>query len=177
MPQPDIPQALIAALAERDEKTRIERAARILWLGQHNSLSAMIAGRGEILQMLTEAPDCFVNGHYVAALTLAVAVIEQSLAEWLVSQGHCGHGASLDVMIRAARDKQLLPDDLLDQAARLRAIRNPFAHLKPERHEHRLPNRYQSAAEHPVTIMESDARDAIALMYQIFRRTLSNAVC
>jgi len=165
---------LIEALVHSDEERRTGRAERIRWVSQYDSSTGMIMGEVELMNLLREARECFVDGHYIATLVLATALIEHVIAEELERAGN-GKPASFEQAIKTARRGSLFPEALLAAADRLRILRNPFAHRKPAEHEHTLGNRYISQRRHPRLLLEEDARSAIVAMYGHFKHTLRTA--
>lgn len=162
---------LIAALEYSDCKRRPARAERIRWASQYD-ISEAVIGPVEAMNLLREARECFVEGHYIATLMLATALIEHVILEELVEVGGAKYGTSFERAIRLARDAELFPADLLDSADRLRVVRNPFAHRKPDDHAHTLGNRYVAQKRHPRLVLEEDAKAALVAMYGHFRCAL-----
>lgn len=144
---------LIEVLERSDADRRTGRADRIRW-ASHYDINDAIMGPVEELALLREARECFVEGHYIATLMLATALIEHVISEELVSANAANYGIAFDRAIKLAREKQLFPTELLDIADRLRLLRNPFAHRKPDNHEHTLGNRYMAQQRHPLLIAE-----------------------
>lgn len=163
---------LIGALRRSDSLRRNARADRIEWLSLHTNQPSFIAGRAETLQLLHEAHDTFVDGHFAGTLMIAMAVIEHTLVEDLQLQQLTQGSPTFAQAVSLAREKKLFPPDWLERATRLSHRRNPFAHLKDENHPHSLGARVQSEDRHPRAIMEEDAKDAIELMYGFFNATL-----
>jgi hypothetical protein len=176
MPDPvsDFRSKLIAALVESDDMRRAGRADRIQWLSEYQIHGGMIQGPMDTLAVLGEARDCFVEGHYIAALLLAVAFIEHTIADELIERDFAEYGISFTNSIKVARERDVFPGDMLSRADRLREIRNPFAHRKSPTHQHTFPNRFIQSRSHPRTILEQDAKDALALMYAFFNSTLKD---
>lgn len=165
--------SLIQALEQSDNWRRQERAERIRWASQYQvEFNGMISGSVEVISLLNEARDCFVEGHYIASLILATAVIEHLLSEELVSVGKAKYGLPFDKAIQVARDERLFPAEMLAHADALRVIRNPFAHRKPDGHPHTLGNRYLSQKRHPNLVVREDAQTALIAMYGFFRHAL-----
>ena len=160
---------LIEALEHSDSERRHSRAERIRWAEPYDTPSGLIIGSVEMLSLLREAQACFIEGYYIATLVLATALIEHVISEELVSARFAKYGLSFDRAIKMAREKSLFTDDLLDQADRLRVIRNPFAHRKPDDHVHTLGKRYTTQARHPNLIQEEDAKTAIIAMFGFFK--------
>ncbi|WJJ94248.1 hypothetical protein [Neopusillimonas aromaticivorans] len=122
--------------------------------------------------MMEEARLCFVSGHFIGAILLATSFIEQTLSEELESIVPTQERRTLELMIKSARQHLSLPDDLLDSTDRIRELRNPFTHRKANDHPHSFGTRFLATKEHPVSILEADAKLAMAVMYEWFRRTL-----
>lgn len=170
----DFRSKLIAALVESDDMRRAGRADRIQWLSEHQNHGGLIQGPMDTLAVLHEARDCFVEGHYIAALLMAVAFIEHTIAGELIERDLAKYGISFIDSIKVAGEREVFPGDMLSRADRLREIRNPFAHRKSPTHQHSFGNRFIQSRSHPTTILEQDAKDALALMYAFFNSTLKN---
>lgn len=170
--QANTPDALIQALEWSDDDRRPARAERIRWVAQYDITGSIIMGPVEAMDLLREARECFVEGHYIATLMLATALIEHVISEELVSANKSKYGIPFEKAIRLAREETLFPAELLDSADRLRILRNPFAHRKPDGHEHTLGNRFIAQNRHPRQVVEEDARAALIAMYGHFRHAL-----
>jgi hypothetical protein len=166
---------LIEALVRSDEASRGERAARIRWLSQHIPSVRGFIAPAEATVLMEEARQCFVNGQFVAALMLAASFIEHKLADTLRAYELTSNSPSFASAIQLARSNKLFSIELLDKTDRIRQIRNPFAHRKPDNHEHSLGNRFLSQRVHPQTVIEGDAAIAVQAMYEYFTLTLVRA--
>lgn len=166
--QDSISSKLLAALAQSDEMLRSERADRILWLSEHRISVGMVVGPMDTLAVLNEAHDCFVEGHFIAAILTAVAFIEHTIVDELIDRGLAKYGVSFVDAIKVADENNVFPSDMLQRADQLREIRNPFAHRKNPTHRHSFGNRFRERGVHPKTILEQDAKDSLALMYAFF---------
>lgn len=165
--------SLIQALEQSDNWRRQERAERIRWVSQYQvEFNGMISGSIELISLLNEARDCFVEAHYIASLVLATAVIEHLVSEELVTTGKAKYGLPFEKAIQVAKDEGLFPVEMLAYADTLRVIRNPFAHRKPDEHPHTLGNRYLSQKRHPDLVVREDAQTALIAMYGFFRHAL-----
>lgn len=171
-PTRSVREWLLQALKESDERRRVGRAERIVWLSLHESTPSAYGGRTETMQLLHEARETFVDGHFVAALLLAVFFIEHSLVEELQLHGLASGGVKLDTALSLAREHNLFPEDWLRRLDRLRLLRNPFAHRKNELHEHSMGARFRTLGKHPQKMLQEDAEDALDLMYSFFTATL-----
>ena len=109
-------------------------------------------GEVELMNLLREARECFVDGHYIATLMLATALIEHVIAEELERVGKATPGLPFERAIKLARQESLFPEPLLATADQLRVLRNPFAHRKPIEHAHTLGNRYNALRRHPKSV-------------------------
>lgn len=170
-----IREKLIQALSRSDESTRTGRAERIEWLAQHDSRPAAFFGPMDTLRLLEEARLCFISGHFVAAVMLATSFVEHALADELGELSLIKGKPTLERMIELARGHLGLPSDLLDRADRLRNLRNPFTHRRPDDDQDTFGNRFLSAKAHPDAILEADAKLALGVMYELFQRTLRDA--
>lgn len=163
---------LIDALSRADDSSLDARADRIEWLAQHSSRPGAVMGDLVALHMMEEARLCFVSGHFVGAILLAMSFVEQTLSEELESVAPAQERRTFALMIKSARQYLSLPSDLLDSTDRVRELRNPFTHRKANDHTHSFGTRFLVAKAHPATILEADAKLAMAVMYEWFRRTL-----
>jgi hypothetical protein len=172
------PDKLIEALERFDHERRTARAERIRWIDRYNvTLGGVVAGPMAEMSLLNEARECFINGHYIATLMLATALIEHVITGELIEVSRTKPGKDVPFIqaIRLARDSALFPDMLLDDADRLRVLRNPFAHRKADDHEHSLGNRFMAQQRHPDQVLEEDARTAVVAMYGHFKHVLNRA--
>ncbi|WP_312307046.1 hypothetical protein [Pulveribacter sp.] len=175
MPIPATLENLTAALAWSDELSRAARVERIEWLAQHYFHPGAVMGELALLHMLEEARLCFVSGHFVGALLLATSFIEQTLSEELENLVSAQERRTFELMIKAGRKHLSLPSDLFDRTDRLRLLRNPFTHRKAPDQPEAFGTRFRAAKAHPATILEADAKLAMEVMYEWFRRTLRSA--
>jgi hypothetical protein len=166
---------LIEALSQSDELVRGERADRIVWLSQHNMSPGIVVGRLEPMNLMQEASDSFVNGHFIACLLLAMAFIEHTVMDELVDASIEKQGSTFVGALVTAKRHKLIDEDLIDRVDTLRQRRNPYAHRKPPGHEYSLGTRLHQENIHPKFILEADAKEALELMYGFFRATLRAA--
>jgi len=163
------------ALRASDDRRRPERIQRIIWLSDHESLPGAIMGRTETLHMLREAREVFVDGHYAAALLLAVSVINHSLIEELQLRGSFQGDPGFQTVLAKSEELRVVPAEWLGPIGQLVSRRHPFVHFKEPDHEHGLGARVMQEKSHPARLLEKDAQDAIVLMYRVFRATLREA--
>ena len=164
------------ALRASDDRRRPERIQRIIWLADHDHLPSAIMGRTETLHLLREAREVFVDGHYAAALLLAISVINHSLIEELQLRKDIQGDPGLQKVLARSKDLRLLPDEWFTSIERLISRRHPFVHFKEPEHEHGLGTRVMKEGAHPARLLEQDARDAITFMFRVFRATLRAVV-
>ncbi len=167
--EPSLKQKLIAALEDADARVREERADRIVWMSGYNQRPGAILGTTEELGVLGEAEAAFREGHFISVILLAQCLIEQELADELIRRGLANYGVRLENALKLARERQLLPDDVISRIDQLRLLRNPFTHLKQPDHPHTLGNRFRTQKIHPGKLLEADAKEAFKLMYEVFR--------
>lgn len=172
---PSLIAELDEALRQYDDQTRSSRVERITWLSQHGSLPPVLMGRTETLHLLQEARAVFINGHFAAALVLAVAVIEHSLVEELQLLGAIAGSPPLGRVLAIAEGAGVLPSEWFPPIRTLVQRRNPFAHLKEPDHKHALGARIVLEGAHPKRLLEEDAKEAAIWMYKVFRATLREA--
>jgi hypothetical protein len=165
---------LVSALEQSDEMRRSERAERIEWLSTHQIPLGVVVGPMDSMAILGEARDCFIEGHYIASLLLCVAFIEHTITDELVEHGLARYGVSFVDAIRLSKDAGLFSPEMLSGADHLREIRNPFTHRKSQDHRHSFGNRFLEERVHPRSIVERDAKDALALMYAFFHCSLKD---
>ena len=164
---------LVEALEQHDLEQRQARAARIEWASEHDvTRLGVISGVPEMMSLMSETRECFVNGHFIATLMLGTAVIEHVIVEELVDRGIGRFRMPLSEALAIARKEQVFPESLLDAADKLRALRNPFAHRRPDDDNDRFSNRYIARKTHPRVVLEEDARVALASMYACVRHVL-----
>ena len=175
MDNPDLRERLIEALSSGDESTRADRADRILWISEHDTRPPAFAGPMDTCRVLQEAHDCFIHGYFVACMMLATSFMEHTLSDELNERGLIKGKPTLERIIEMARDKLDLPHGLLERADDLRVLRNPFVHRRPAEDQSTFGNRFKAARTHPENVLETDAKLAIMVMYQLFGLTLKRA--
>jgi len=168
-------ERLDEALRASDDRRRPERIQRIVWLAEHEHLPSAIMGRTETLHLLREAREVFVDGHYAAALLLAISVINHSLIEELQLRDGVQGDPGLHKVLARSEDLNVLPVEWFAPIRQLVSRRHPFVHFKEPDHEHGLGARVMQEKTHPTRLLEQDARDAIMFMFRVFRATLREA--
>lgn len=168
-------ERLDEALRASEDRRRPERIQRIIWLSDHESLPSAIMGRTETLHLLREAREVFVDGHYTAALLLAISVINHSLIEELQLRSCFQGDPGLRNVLAKSEELLVLPAEWFAPIRQLVSRRHPFVHFKEPDHEHGLGARVMQERTHPARLLERDAQDAIMFMYRVFRATLREA--
>lgn len=166
-------QQLLQTLERIDNGNRNARAERIEWLALHEppSVGAMV-GRSETLQLLSEARAVFIDGHFVATLLIAMSFIEHTIVEELQLLGHIEGSPKFSSVLNTAKEHKVFPQDWIERTKTLSFRRNSFAHLKEPSNSHGLGERIMIEQRHPKLILESDAKDAIDLLFNFFVATL-----
>lgn len=155
-------------LQRLDNATRKERAVRLSWVKKTIPSGLLMSGPYQTMLVFTEAKDCYIAGHLIAALVLAVAFIEHWMCGFIAARGFEAEAKKgLAACTECARRNQLLPEAALKKLDRIRMVRNPFIHLKPFDHEHVISRRMLTTKTAPEKLMDEDTREAIALMYTI----------
>lgn len=115
----------------------------------------------------------FINGAFIATIMLAQAFIERRLQDYMEARGLAKQARrGLKAIVQYFRQNHLLNELLLDKIDRLRQTRNPFSHLKPIDHPYTMAQRIFLEMKQPEEILETEAKEAIALMYTIFMAKL-----
>jgi len=127
-------------------------------------------GSVEVIHLLQEARNCFVEGQYIATLILATSVIEHLIIEeFLDKKVAFDSKINFKQTIAKAREEELFNSELLDGADKLRLIRNPYAHRQIKDASNTLGSRFVENNSHPISIVEADAKEALIVMYGHFR--------
>jgi hypothetical protein len=162
---------LLRALAESDERRRLGRAERIHWVSALCPKTGAVFGPLDTMTILNEARECFIEGHYIASVLLAMAFVEHTVMDELSESGS-GRPGTFSLALDAAAKKQLFTDELLSRTRNLSLIRNAFTHRKPSDNPDSFGYRFQARGVHPARILEEDAKQFLALMYEYFRCAL-----
>ena len=126
----------------------------------------------DTLGLLREARETFVDGHHIATLLLAISFIEHTIAEELQLRSITKDSLIFQNALKAAAEHKVFPQEWIERTEKLRLLRNPFAHLKDLKHEHTIGSRYRKKQVHPATLLETDAKESLELMYKYFAATL-----
>lgn len=173
---PQIIQELEAALRASNDRRRAGQMQRIIWLSEYDRLPDIIMGRTETLHILREAREVFVDGHFAAALLLAISVINHSLVDELQLRNSIKkNDPGFEAVLKKSEELAVLPSDWFGPLRLLAARRHPFVHFKDPKHEHALGARVRLEQRHPARLLQDDAEVAVMYMYRVFRATLREA--
>ncbi len=92
--------------------------------------------------------------------------------EELVIRKDLGPRKTFAQAIQSSRAAGFLNHELLDRADQLRKVRNPLGHYRDEEDPETIVNRFRKAEQHPIVVLEEDARQAVELVYEVFFGTL-----
>lgn len=144
------------------------RAARVRWLATKLPRGRTYIMPPESFYVFEEAKCSFIYGCFVATTILSAAFIEHWLADHLVSAGYRKDArGGLAAMLRCCEENDLLNQAILNRIERLRAVRNPFVHLKAFNDPHAIGQRTLRERADPVSVMEEDAKAALITMYAV----------
>lgn len=176
MPESVDDSALLAAmraLERSDKQVREARASRALWMSAHIQVpSALAWDSSETPWVFQEARDCFVNGHFLAVLLLSMAFIEHTVMDELQQRSLATKRVGFSDALKLAREHHLFLPHMLEKAGELGLIRNAVAHRKPLDCPDSLTRRIQALKQHPVSLLEADAKEALLLMFAFFTAAL-----
>lgn len=175
IPSTEVREKLIASLAQSDERRRVGRADRIIWVSQYQPSFSWVVGTVEVLTLLSEAHDCYVAGHFTATVLVATAFIEHTVSSALLAKGYVKKSPAFSKAIEVAREHSMYTPELLVRCDALRQIRNPLAHRRPNDDPNTLGNRYMTQGAHPQQVLEADAQEALKLMYAFFSKLPTQA--
>ena len=157
-----------AALERHELRSVPERAERLRWLSSVIPQNVGYMMPLESARVFQEARECFVYGQFVGSMVLAASFVEHWLSALLQNRGEQKTAANgLAAIIDYCREHELLPPVICDKVDSLRKKRNPFVHLKSFDHPHGLGQRMLQERTHPLTILETDAKDALVAMYSV----------
>lgn len=174
-PSDELLARAMSTVERNDLQLREGRARRMLWVSGLPSAPGMVMGRFEQLHLVDEAKWCYIDGRNAATVMISYAVIEHSLDE--IAEAFIGTRSSKkgQTSIDVCREASLLDNDLLDQADRVREVRNALGHYKPEANPHRAVNRSRDKNISPQVMLQEDAKDALKVAMSMFVATLRPA--
>jgi hypothetical protein len=163
----DFRSKVLRALLESDAMRRDRRADRMIWLSGHVPSFGVMAGPMDTLRLIEEARTTYLDGHFIAAVLTALALIERLIIGELAARGvQCRR---FEVAIRKAKEHTSLPADILARAERVRRKRNAFTHHRPEDDPDTFGNRFMASKRHPNAILEEDAQEAVSLINALLK--------
>jgi hypothetical protein len=127
-----------------------------------------MVGSIETIFIFHEAGWAYLNGAFISTILLSQAFVERRLQDYMSSKGleaEAKKGAQ--AIINYCRKHHLVNEFLLKKFDRLRQVRNPLVHLKAIDHPLTLGRRIFWEQKQPADILESDAKEALSLMYTI----------
>jgi hypothetical protein len=137
------------------------------WLHE-NTLrpESLLFERVEPMYALSDATACYVNGHFIAVVVMAVSFIEHTVVAALRKVGPSGSKPTLGRSLDEALEKAVFPLDLIARARDIAEYRNPISHWRDPTDPSTLETRTFTTLEAPRTIIERDAQEAIMVMNQ-----------
>jgi len=149
-----------AALERQERRTLPERAARVRWLSEVIPRNRMFGMPLETGLVFEEAKASFVYGNFIGAIVLAASFLDHWFTASLGQRGYHREACQgLAAAIKCARVNNLADPLILDKADRLRAIRNPFVHLKSFDRPHTLGQKMSKAGSYDImALLENDAK-------------------
>lgn len=159
--------ALWFQIESYDGLTRPSRYLRLQFLDALSDRRTFVLS-AEMGVLFGEVRSTFCNGDFTATILLALSFIEHWLAfRVALRQGskkatRAGISAILDFL----RGNGELPVFLIERIDLLREIRNPFVHLRPGDYS-RIDLLSTRMRESEVTVLEVEARRAVALLFAI----------
>ena len=163
--QPEDPAARM--LREHDAESFDDRVRRLRYVMEVYPSDYEFLMSMESHLAFDQARTTFVNGDHVAVLLLAQAFAEHRLQGDLINLGEEKVARSgMTRILKYVKRHALLHPHLIARSERLRNIRNPFTHSRPE-DPNRIDQRMFEARTHHFELLEHDARDALSLMYAL----------
>ncbi len=156
------------SLSRAEQSTVHVRAARVRWLASQLPRGRRYMMPSETFYVFDEAKSSYVYGCFVATTILCGAFIEHWLAGQLQDFGFRKEArGGLAAIVSCCKKNGFLNELILKRVDRLRAIRNPFVHLKEFEHQQTIGQRTLGTGRHPFAVMEDDARDSLVTMYAV----------
>jgi hypothetical protein len=159
---------LQSILEKYDRETLQDRVVRLRYVNAFFPKGYWFGMSVEAASLFSEAKMAFINGEYISTILLSLSFTEHWLGSYLASRGYPKRSfGSLSSIANTLRKEKSVPEYLLSPLDELRLLRNPFVHLKESDHPQNLERRMFSEQMPPYDILEKDAKEALALMYQI----------
>ncbi|MFN2524741.1 MAG: hypothetical protein ABR505_00530 [Actinomycetota bacterium] len=159
----------LRSVTERYDRDTLEaRVARLVWLNKVFPTGYGFGMPFESFFVFDEAKMTFLNGQFIATSLLATAFIEHRFASVLAARGFVRESrAGFKRIVATLRAKGWVNSLLLDKVDLIRQRRNPFVHLKEFNHAHNLARRSVDSRTDPYELIESDAKEALTVMYTV----------
>jgi len=155
-------------LLQYDKMTFEERLRRLTYIAQIYPKELLLVGDMEFVFTFNETKDCYINGHYISTIILAQSFIEKIFYDFFVRTNLKKQAESgLAVMIKYAKQNNLINSLILNKVEDLRLKRNPFTHPKDWSYPHDLSKRMQRNKTQPHEQLEKDATEAIQVMFAL----------
>ena len=149
------------------------RSERTEWLKTLGTLPTAYADNPEPMQLLKEARACYAEGLMMATVLASAAHVEHTLAQELELRGLKAPGAHMSFADAITAARKIFKHEIVcDNMDRLRLVRNPLAHRKPDGHKHSIHTRLRDENRHPDLILQDDAKLALYVMHGLFFATL-----
>jgi len=162
---PDSPEEI--HLREYDEGSFDERLKRLKYVNQYIPQGNRLFGSTESYKIFNESTHCFIFGQYTATVVLSLSFIERRFQEYYHLRMDKRAKYTLDQLLKDAKDQEFLDLYLIDKINTLRLKRNPFIHYRDPNDLQSFQNRAMHIDTHPDDLLETDAKDAITLMFAI----------
>ncbi len=129
---------LVSWLESDEAKSRPYRANRLKWLLEtfgSSEAEIMFFGGEDSHYIYLELRLAFIHGLYLSTVILVLSCIEHELAGALYAGGSDDSArAPLEVLLKRARETNVINDYLFTRINGLRDIRNAYAHFRPPTH-------------------------------------------
>lgn len=172
MPDQSRQHQLIEALRWHDDESRTARARRIEWASSLYQSPGIVSGEFAQLRLMEEARACFIYGQFLATVLCATSAVEHLLVAELETKISLSGKETLGPLVQMACDADLFPQEVIQRLRAMNECRTPLAHRRSPEHRSTLVSRYLHHKVHPDALMESDARSALEVMYEVFSRLL-----
>lgn len=151
------------------------RLERLAWLtslvSKGNPLFFLQDGERSRL-VFQEAADSFVNGQFIAAISLGFGFIERAIAGrlWFIDQEKYGKRIRSDKLLQEALQREWITDKDYVAMDNLREVRNYVTHFRPPPSEKDVVRHIFT--EHPKSIdFESQAKKTIEIAINVLHQT------
>ncbi|MBC8509951.1 MAG: hypothetical protein H8D34_34320 [Chloroflexi bacterium] len=160
-------------LSKHDRGSFSDRLSRLKYIESISPRNYSLISSFEFAALLHEAQSTFVNGEYIATIMLTQAFIEHRLQQYAEIKGASQKEVrSLNSLLKFFRENKLLNELIIEKIDQLRLKRNPFTHMKPMDYPYSIGQRIGKELKAPTEFLESDAKEALGLMFTIFELNL-----